>query len=294
MFTTDATMIAVPALPAIESIRAIEAARVQRDELLTLARKGTSITTQEQAQRCAAFLKRIADFTRTIEDTRKAVKAPVLEVGKRIDGVAVELTRDLEIELKRISCLLGAFAAEQKRKEEEARRKAWEEQERLRLDAERREREAREEADKARRLAEEKARAEQAELFAASERARSEKGRAAREAELKAAQEKAERDRVERESRERDEAEKRRQDALAAQAKAAQAVVPSAPKLSGISTGSNICFEVTDIVALYESHPMFVLLSPNNAAIKAALKTMPEGQGLPGVRHWREAKAVVR
>lgn len=27
---------------------------------------------------------------------------------------------------------------------------------------------------------------------------------------------------------------------------------------------------------------------------KNALKTMPEGQKLPGVRHWREAKAIVR
>lgn len=291
---SDVQLIAVQALPAIESISATEAALKQRDELLTLARRGTSITTAEQAQKAGAFLKRIADFTRTIEETRKTVKAPVLDVGKRIDAVATELTRDLDAELKRISGLLGAFAAEQKRKEEEARRKAWEEQERIRLDAERREREAREKEERERKAKEEADRKAQEELRAAAERARSEKGRAAREAELKAAQEKADRERAEREQQERDAAEKRRQEAEAASRAAAQVVIPAAPKLAGISTGSNICFEVTDIVALYEAHPMFVNLTPNTAAIKSALKQLPEGKALPGVRHWREAKAVVR
>lgn len=294
MNTTDVQLIAVQALPAIDSISATKAAIAQRDELLTLARKGTAITSSESAQKCAAFLTRLKAFTRAIEEARAAVKAPVLDVGRRIDTVAAELTRDLDAEAKRIAGLLGAFAAEQERREEEARRKAWEEQERIRLEAEKREREAREKTEAEERERQRKAREEQDKLAAAAERARSEEGRAKREAELKAAQERAERERVEREQRERDAAEKRRQEAEAASAKAAQAVIPAPTKLAGISTGSTIAFEVTDIVALYEAHPMFVVLTPNNAAIKAALKQLPKGKSLPGIRHWREAKAVVR
>lgn len=282
--------------PAIspDAVTATGAALVLRDTLLERARKGTSITSPEQAQRAAAFLKELAHFTRTIEDTRAAVKAPILEAGKKIDAVARTLTVDIEAEAKRIGGLVATFQAEQKRKEEEARRKQWEEQERIRLDAEKKEREAREKADAEERERQRKAREEQDKLRAAADRARSEEGRAKREQELKEAQERAERERIEREERERQEAEKRRQDAAAASAKAASAVVPTARKIEGVAVGSEIKFEVTDIEALREAHPMFVLLSPNNAAIKAALKTMGEGKSLPGVRHWREAKTVVR
>ena len=67
-----------------------------------------------------------------------------------------------------------------------------------------------------------------------------------------------------------------------------------APKLEGLSLRSEVKFEVTNIQALYEAFPGMVLLSPNNAAIKAQLKTLPAGQSLPGVRHWKEAKTSVR
>lgn len=278
----------------LDKISAQAAALARRDELLTKARKGTAITSPEQATRAAAFLKDLATFTRTIEETRAAVKAPILEAGKKIDAVARTLTVDLEAEAKRIGGLLASFQAEQKRKEEEARRLAWQEQERIRLDAEKKVREAREKAEAEERERQRKAREEQDKLRAAVDRARSEEGRAKREQELKEAQERAERERIEREDRERQEAEKRRQETAAASAKAASAVVPVAKKIEGVAVGSEIKFEVTDIEALREAHPMFVLLSPNNAAIKAALKTMAEGKSLPGVRHWRKAKTVVR
>jgi hypothetical protein len=65
-----------------------------------------------------------------------------------------------------------------------------------------------------------------------------------------------------------------------------------APKMAGISTRKEICFEVTDIAALYKSFPALVKMEPNNQAIKAILKNSPGG--LPGVRHWAEDRAVVR
>lgn len=307
--------IVAPAIPA-DSITATAQAILARDSLLTIARAGKCVKDAASAQRAATILKEITAFTRLIEDTRTTVKAPILEAGKRIDTVAKTLTADLELEAKRIGGLIGTFQAEQKRIEEENRRRAWEEQERIRLDAERKEREAREKAEAEERERQRIARAEQdardkaareeqERLRAAAERTRTEAGRAKREQELRDAQEKAEREKREaeiradlerknREEHERQEADKRRQEAAAASAKAAQVSIPLARKIEGVATGTEIKFEVTDIRALHEAHPMFVVLTPNVAAIKAGLKQLADGQHLPGVRHWREAKTTVR
>jgi hypothetical protein len=72
------------------------------------------------------------------------------------------------------------------------------------------------------------------------------------------------------------------------------AATVAAPKQEGVSTRGKVCFEVTDIVALYEACPPLVNLTPNTAAITSALKQLPAGKSLPGVRHWRENVAVVR
>ena len=324
----------------LDKISAGQAALARRDHLLTLARKGTAITSPEQAQRAAAFLKELAEFTRTIESTRAAVKAPVLEAGKRIDTIARTLVTELEAESKRIGNLLASFQEEQKRRAEEERRRAFEEQERIRKEAEERERRIREEAEAKRRVLNEernaqiraiipgsaflnyadmtaedfavelentrKVKAESVRLEAEAAKARSAKAKAKAEAERKAkeaqeaeerrqreAAERAERERLDREQRERADAEKRRQDDAARSAQAAQVSVV-AKKIEGVAVGSELKFEVTDIRALHEAHPMFVVLTPNTAAIKAALKQLAEGQSLPGVRHWREAKTVVR
>jgi septal ring factor EnvC (AmiA/AmiB activator) len=113
-----------------------------------------------------------------------------------------------------------------------------------------------------------------------------EKERLAREA----AEAEARKAREEQEKADRERAEA--QKAMAAQNTRVSMAV--APKIEGLSLRSETKFEVTDIQALYDACPMMVLLSPNNAAIKAQLKTMPEDQSLPGVKHWKEAKTSVR
>jgi len=153
----------------------------------------------------------------------------------------------------------------------EARRRAFEEQERIRKEAEEKQR-----------LADLEAKRVQDELAAKEARARSEAGKAKAAEEAEAARIQAEKDRQARE--------------MEANHRAAQAarVVPVVAKPTGIAARSDVKFEVTDIVALYEANAAFVILSPNNAALKAALKQLPEGQSLPGVRHWREASVSVR
>jgi DNA repair exonuclease SbcCD ATPase subunit len=276
-------------------------ALARRDELLALCRKGTSIPNAESAQRAGMLLREVKNFTTLIEATRKAVKAPVLKLGQDIDTLAATLTKELEAETTRIGGLVANFQAAERAREEEARRKAAEEQARIIREQQEREAKARAEAEaaeKAKREAEEKAQREAAELEAKASRARSEERRAQLEAEAeakrKAAQEaafKAEEDRkAALAASEKTLAEA--QKALAATNTAVS--LASATKLDGLTLRQEIKFEVTNIHELFEALPGMVILTPNTAAIKAHLKTLPEGQTLPGVRHWKEAKTSVR
>jgi hypothetical protein len=144
---------------------------------------------------------------------------------------------------------------------------------------------------------------EQAEAAAAratSEKAKetaARKAQEARDAEIqrqKDAADLAERQRKEREAREAQEEQKRWDEAALKSAQAAEVVTAPTNKITGIAVGSEIKFEVTDIVALYEAAPYLVKLEANTSSIKAALKQLSPGQTLPGVRHWKEAKTVVR
>lgn len=299
----------------LTSVSAAEAARQKRDELLAMARRGTCIKDAAGNARAADILRELKLFSRSVEEGRKSAKAPILELASKVDALAKELTTDLEAEAARISRLVGTYQAEQERIAEEARKRAFEEEQRLRREAEEKQRKLDEEAAAERRRQEEQA--EQQRLAAQREseriakeaeekagRARSEAGRerAAKEAaEAQAAlAEKAKADEAARQQQAEADRKRREKEAhdLRVQTETAavqtRLAVPVATKAAGISARSDVKFEVTDIVALYEANAAFVILSPNNAALKAALKQLPEGKSIPGVRHWREASAVVR
>lgn len=288
------TALEVLGLSAVETT-ASAAALAERDRLLELARKGKCVTDAASAARAAEVLKEVKAFTRSIESTRKEVKEPVLSLAKDIDGLAKTLTADLEREASRISALVGEWQAEQNRIAEEARRKAWEEERRIRREAEAKERAEQERLAAEQRAREEEARKVQAELEAKAARARSEAGRAKALAAAEAARIQAEADAkaaaeaARLEGMKRDEAE-----ALAIGKAHASAAVVQAAKPQGVAARRNVEFEVTDITELYEAVPVLVNLTPNTAAIKAALKQLPEGKTIPGIRHWFSTSAVVR
>lgn len=246
-------------------------ARAKRDALLTTTRAITAVASSTEAEVAAAALKEINTLTQAVEHCRKTVKAPVLDLGRQIDARAKELADELELEKVRVAKVLGAWQSEQARLAAEARRKAEEEERRIREEAARIEREAAE-----------KARAEAEELRRKKERARSVAKQEEYAAQRKLAEERAERERLAR---------------LAAtnQAMAGvqDAVPPTPERVAGLSKREEIMFEVENVHELYAAHPMLVRLTPNHAALKEALKGLAPGQHLPGVRHWKEAKAVV-
>jgi hypothetical protein len=72
----------------------------------------------------ASALTVIKGLTRSVEDSRKDVKGPVLEVGRRIDAVAKDYLTPLENEAKRLSAMVGSYQEAARRKAEKEREEA--------------------------------------------------------------------------------------------------------------------------------------------------------------------------
>lgn len=259
----------------------------KRDDLLALARRGKSVPNAESAEKATAVLREITNFLRMIEASRKDAKAPVLELGKRIDEVGRVLLEDLKLEADRINGLISAFAAAEAERERQALIKAREEEQRLL-----REQQAKERAEMERaRAAQEAADRKQAELEEKAARARSAERRAELEAQAAKVKEAADKAAAEAEAKAAAEVE------ATIEAVAEQRLVASGAarqKIGGTALRMEVKFSIEDIYALYEAAPALVLLTPNNAAIKAQLKSLPANASLPGVKHWKEAKTTIR
>lgn len=225
-------------------VASAETARITRDELLHSAALVTTVADRIDADDATAVLKRLKDFTREIETQRNSAKAPVLDIGRKIDALAKDLVAKVDAEAGRISRVLGSFEAEERRKAEDARRSAEAEAARLAAEASRNASAARRNAPSA------------------------EAGDRAADAVVETAQ----------------------QQIVAVRQQAANAAVT---KAAGTQVREDVCFEVTDIKALYADSPHLVTLEPNGSAIRAILRANPNLQ-LPGLRHWKEAKLNVR
>lgn len=98
---------------------------------------GQALTLKEVADPFVAdeardVLKELSDLSKDVEASRKALKAPVTALGKKIDAKAKEFCKKLLEEKTRIARLVGAFEAaereRQQKEEEKARREAQEAQ----------------------------------------------------------------------------------------------------------------------------------------------------------------------
>lgn len=119
-----------------------EGAREQRDGILSQLKQVTAVTDAFDADCAADVLKTATVFVRGVEAGRTEAKAPVLDLGRKIDALGKELASAVDVEIKRLSRLLGDYQAEERRKAEAAERLARDEARRIQDDAERRAREA--------------------------------------------------------------------------------------------------------------------------------------------------------
>jgi hypothetical protein len=131
----DTTLITVGDVTSTE-VALVDSAVALRDDLLAKAREVTAIADAFDAECAADVLRSITGATREVETARKAVKAPVLDLGKRIDDVAKQFSGDLSVEANRISRMLGSYEAEERRKQQEAERAARAEEEKRRREME--------------------------------------------------------------------------------------------------------------------------------------------------------------
>lgn len=199
----------------------------------------TDIDSQTAASQAQAALK---NLIRQVEASHTEIKAPVLKIGREIDGIKNTFLTELTAEERRLSLLVGAYQEAQLRRkrqaEEEARRK---EQERLALLK-------REELD---RIKQETA-GRTGTLLPDMETIR-----------------------------------QRTVDEVASIRQTAANAAVAAP--SGSMVRKSWKFEVTDIAALYKAAPELCIVSPNNAAIRAIIKS---NQNVPGIRVWSETVSI--
>jgi len=260
-------------------------AEKQKSTILTAARAVVAVTDSDSCDIAQSRLRSLASVRTAVESSRKQVKAPVIDLGKRIDGIAADFVADVVAEEARLSGLVTEYAREQQRIKREAELAA--EQERQRIERERHEAEMAAQREVARiereRQAAEKA-AHEAEIARLkAEAAQSEEGqRAAREAQENALA-------AQREAEARAEAARRQAEAEAAAAREreeaariAAAAAVAAPAPAGVR--EEIDFEVEDILAFVAKFPQLCRIEPKRAEVLSALKKSFERNGkLPEV-----------
>jgi dTMP kinase len=248
-------------------------AEKQKATIINAARAVVAVTDADSCDIAQSRLRSLASVRTAVESSRKIVKAPVIDLGKRIDGIAADFVADVIAEEARLSGLVTEYAREQQRIKREAELAA--EQERQRVERERHEAEMAAQREAARiereRQAAERA-AHEAEIARLkAEAAQSEEGqRAAREAQERAVA-------AQREAEARADAARRQAEADAAAARereeaariaAAEAVAAPAP--AGVK--EEIDFEVEDILAFVAKFPQLCRIEPKRAEVLAALK----------------------
>jgi chromosome segregation ATPase len=263
-------------------------AEKQKATIINAARAVVAVTDADSCDIAQSRLRSLASVRTAVESSRKLVKAPVIDLGKRIDGIAADFVAEVIQEESRLSGLVTEYAREQQRIKREAELAA--EHERQRVERERHETEMAAQREAARiereRQAAERAAHEAEIAHLKAEAAQSEDGqRAAREAQERALA-------AQREAEARADASRRQAEADAAAARereeaariaAAEAVAASAP--AGVR--EEIDFDVVDILAFVAKFPQLCRIEPRRADVLAALKKsfarngkLPEVAGL--------------
>lgn len=114
------TLLITPSLGDVQ-ITAAQDARDVRDALLIEASTVTTVADRIDADAATSTLRALKAYQTAIETARTKAKGPVLDVGRKIDALAKELADKVIAEAGRISRVIGAFEAEERRRAELAR-----------------------------------------------------------------------------------------------------------------------------------------------------------------------------
>lgn len=231
-------------------------AEAEKAAMLESSRLIKDVTDEFELDCAVGELRKLKTALSEVESARQRVKAPILDIGRRIDAKSSSFTADLEAASTRIGALITAFHRKQRAAKAEAERIARMEQQRI---------------EDARRAAE-----------AEAQRRAAEEMRAARTASEKVAAEARAVANAERIARE-----------AAQQAKAvASEVARVAPRIEGTAQKTVWKYEVTDIHALAQSSYKLVRMEANASAINDVIRFGL--RECPGLRIWSECVLEVR
>jgi hypothetical protein len=262
--------------------------------IIAASRAIVAVTDSPSCDDAQARIRELAAARIAVEKSREIVKRPVIDLGKKIDGIAKDFAADINAEESRLTAMVNAYAAEQQRIAREATAAAERERQRI----EREEHEARmaalraeQEAERQRMEAErQKHEAEMSKLRA--ERQQDEAAQAQAAAAERAAAE------AQRIATEQANAARLAAEQAAADARAATAAVVVAATVMPQGVKEEIDFEVVDIAEFAAKFPQFVTITPKRADILAALKKSFAAKGkLPevaGLRVFQNLKVKTR
>ena len=264
------------------TIQVIEEAVADRDFALLASKACASVTSAEEAQAAVDALRELRAVQKQVEDSRTQVKAPILDLGRKVDATAREFLAEVGSEVVRLN---GAVTAWQ-REQDELRRQAEALRARQIREQEQRERQAKEAADRA-----EKARLAQEAAAAAalSDPSRdvdpfSEAEAQAGVAALTAAAAQAQTAAV-----------VAREETTAVVVATAAAVAPATPQ--GMQVRRTPEFRIDDLLAFANARPDLVTITPKRAEILAEMRKLKEWDGerplAAGAVGWWFGKVVV-
>lgn len=223
----------------------------RRDKAVAAAAGIISIVDPVEQSAAVTALRLLKSISKEVEASRKAAKAPVLDLGKRVDGIAEKFIAPVAEQESRLTKLLNDFEVEQQRLRDEEARKAQAEADRV----------AAEERKNAEGLRAQRAEAER-QLAAARE--------AASNAETKeelAASRKAVEEATRRVVDLGGQIEAREDAAIVAQSFPAAPAKPTATAPTGFVAQRPWTFEVLDLKAFAAAHPDLVEITVRRSAV---------------------------
>lgn len=254
-------------------------AEALKQDLITASAAITAVINPDDNATAREQVKKLAALRNLCEKSRNQVKSPVLKIGKDIDQKAKDFVLEIETEEKRLSKLMGDYAAEVERervkvmREIEAKRQAEEK--------------AAREAEAARIKAEQEAEAARIAAEKAEWESTTPEEEAAAAAALKLAEE------IKANGIAAAEAARLAEEARKAEETKVVAFIPE--KAAGVKFTAD--FEVTDIDAIYRYSPTLVTMEAKRKDILDLIKALgadEDNQIIPGIKITKKAVISTR
>jgi len=112
----------------------VSQAHLMKKDAMHAARSVETVDDLFEAQFAAKAQKTLKSIINAMEESRKKAKAPMLEIGRNIDGIAKDFVADVVVEEQRIAKLLGAYQRVERDKKVAAQRQAMIEENKIMIE----------------------------------------------------------------------------------------------------------------------------------------------------------------